>query len=137
VNRKTLQPGCLQQNIDLLLAELHDDSPFEARTVPGRVIDGLGDRDHQVDVAAPGSVVNARAEEPDLGLFAENLGRSSLDGIDFVLIQTHSSALEDLIEGGGGEDPSNPGIQLFVTGLLQALIDPGGKLAELQLDLFA
>lgn len=137
MDRKTLQHGSLQQNIDLLLPEFHDDSPFEARTVPGRVIDGLGDRDHQVDVAAPGSVVNARAEEPDLGLLAEDIGSGRLDDNDFVLIQSHGSALEDLIEGGGGEDPSYPGIQLFVTGLLQALIDPGGKLAELQLDLFA
>src|SRR5690554_782215 len=131
MDRETLQPRSIQQNIDLLLAELHDDRPFETRTVPGRVLNGLGNSDHQVDVATPGSVINAGSEETDLGFFAKYFRGGRLDDINFVLIQTHSSVVEDLIECVGGEDPGYPGIQLFVTGLLQALIDPGGKLSKL------
>src|SRR5690554_359088 len=48
-----------------------------------------------------GKRFNAGAEEPDLGVFAEDLGSGRLDDIDFVLIQSHGSALEDLIKGAG------------------------------------
>ncbi len=137
VNRQFFEVGGCQYHIHLATLRGAHDLDAKPGRQARRVLNRFIELHHEVDITAFGSVIKAGAEEPDDGAFAENLGSGRLDGIDFVLIQTHSSALEDLIESGGGEDPSNPGIQLFVTGLFQALIDPGGKLAELQLDLFA
>src|SRR5690554_5304930 len=100
VNRQFFEVRCRQYHIHLAALRGAHDLDAEPCRQACWMLNRFIELHHEVDVAAPGSVVNARPEQPDIGLFAENLGSGRLDDIDFVLIQSHVRSCRQVGHGG-------------------------------------
>src|SRR5690554_71087 len=85
MNRQFFEVRCRQYHIHLATLRGAHDLDAEPGRQARRVLNRLIEIHHEVDIAAPGGVIEAGAEEPDDGPFATVFGNHCLDSINVGL----------------------------------------------------
>ena len=65
-------------------------APLKRNARQAASVEGLAQLDVQIDVSAARVIVHSGAEQPDLGVWPETLGRARLDDTDLVVCEAHA-----------------------------------------------
>ena len=89
MNGLGLQVGGFEQYVYFLIAELTNELRINVRCRLSLVVNVDGRCEEQIDIAALGAVVHARAKKRDMCTLAQHSLRSVFDGVDLLFCQAH------------------------------------------------